>query len=123
MANDLRTKETKAGDKGCCIGGIALFLVMIVGPFAAVLSKKGHDSAAIALVVLIAIGLITSLVATVVGLSKGAGPAPGASAEVACPVCGHRFTPPRITLATQAVIAQYGPNPVQCPTCKHIWSR
>jgi len=45
------------------------------------------------------------------------------SGSINCPACGHGFTPPRITLATQAVIARYGPNPVQCPSCKHIWSR
>ena len=43
--------------------------------------------------------------------------------ETRCPSCGHRFAPPRITLVTQAVVDRYGPNPVQCPNCKHIWSR
>ena len=43
--------------------------------------------------------------------------------EVKCPACGRIFTPPRITLASQDVIARYGPNPTQCPDCRHIWSR
>ena len=55
----------------------------------------------------------------------GSSPTPDvkpAAGAINCPACGHGFTPPRITLATQAVIARYGPNPVQCPKCRHIWS-
>jgi uncharacterized C2H2 Zn-finger protein len=43
--------------------------------------------------------------------------------EVRCPSCGHAFVPPRVMLVTQAVTQRYGPNPAQCPKCKHIWSR
>jgi hypothetical protein len=43
--------------------------------------------------------------------------------EIACPRCGHPFVPPRMTVTTHAIIAKYGPNPTQCPSCKHIWSR
>lgn len=43
--------------------------------------------------------------------------------ETSCPACGHKFMPPRILMVTQAVVARYGPNPVQCPECKNIWSR
>lgn len=45
------------------------------------------------------------------------------TAEVKCPKCAHDFVPPRVLLVTQAVVDRYGPNPVQCPECKHIWSR
>jgi hypothetical protein len=40
-----------------------------------------------------------------------------------CPSCKHEFEPPRITFVTQDVVNRYGPNPVQCPNCQHIWSR
>ena len=42
-----------------------------------------------------------------------------------CPSCGHRFEYPRnpIIFVLQAVIDKYGPNPVQCPNCRHIWSQ
>ena len=43
--------------------------------------------------------------------------------EVRCPSCGHAFVPPRVMFVTQAVTQRYGPNPAQCPQCKHIWSR
>lgn len=50
-------------------------------------------------------------------------PRPGAGlAELTCPACGHRFRPPDIIVTTEAVARQYGPNPVQCPRCDHIWS-
>jgi hypothetical protein len=45
------------------------------------------------------------------------------TAEVKCPKCAHGFVPPRVLLVTQAVVDRFGPNPVQCPECKHIWSR
>lgn len=49
--------------------------------------------------------------------------APAVPTEVTCPGCGHAFMPPRIMMVTQAVVAKYGPNPVQCPKCQRIWSR
>jgi hypothetical protein len=53
-------------------------------------------------------------------------PAPGGgtgTGELSCPNCKHGFVPPRVLMVTQAVVDRYGPNPVQCPECKHIWSR
>ena len=41
--------------------------------------------------------------------------------EVSCPSCGHKFVPPRVIVAPQAIYDKYGPNPVQCPNCKHVW--
>ncbi len=40
-----------------------------------------------------------------------------------CPACLHTFIPPRVTLTTAAIAARYGPYPMQCPRCQHIWSR
>jgi len=48
---------------------------------------------------------------------------PLAPGEVLCPSCGHAFVPPKVLLVTEAVTKRYGPNPVQCPQCRNIWSR
>ena len=48
---------------------------------------------------------------------------PLAPKEVSCPSCGYTFVPPRIMLVTDAVVKRFGPKPVQCPHCRHIWSR
>ena len=43
--------------------------------------------------------------------------------KVRCPSCEHSFEPPRITLTHQAIIDRYGPYPIQCPNCRHVWSQ
>jgi hypothetical protein len=48
---------------------------------------------------------------------------PAPTGEVKCPSCGHKFMPPRITIITQEQLDRYGPNPVKCSKCNHIWSR
>ena len=42
--------------------------------------------------------------------------------EMCCPECEHEFTPPDILIVTAADVARYGRDPVQCPTCRHIWN-
>lgn len=41
--------------------------------------------------------------------------------ETYCPSCGHVFERPDIIFTTEALVKEYGPEPVQCPNCKHIW--
>lgn len=42
-------------------------------------------------------------------------------AEIICPACGHKFEEARAVVTTRAMVEQYGPNPVKCPNCNHIW--
>jgi hypothetical protein len=51
-----------------------------------------------------------------------AGPQPATSRDLTCPACGRRFTPPDIMVITEADARKYGPDPVQCPHCDHIWN-
>jgi predicted Zn finger-like uncharacterized protein len=48
-------------------------------------------------------------------------PKPNAS-NLTCPACRTRFRPPDVMVTTHAMARKYGPDPVQCPNCNHIWN-
>ncbi|MDI1337931.1 MAG: hypothetical protein PSU94_17255 [Lacunisphaera sp.] len=123
------------------VGISALICAALFGIGAYYLGQNNAKSAKICWIVGGILGLPLGLVMLIGGLKLGktapvepaSRPSPVPEAKptvstvpagaISCPACGHGFTPPRITMATQAVIDRYGPNPVQCPGCKHIWSR
>lgn len=54
---------------------------------------------------------------------SSAAPAVSAKAgELTCPACGNRFNPPSLTFVTKAEVDRYGPDPVECAKCGHIWN-
>jgi hypothetical protein len=62
---------------------------------------------------------------TAVPIGGGSPPArsePARPGDLTCPACGRRFTPPNIMVITEADAAKYGPDPVRCPHCDHIWN-
>jgi hypothetical protein len=46
----------------------------------------------------------------------------GKAGGMTCPMCGHKFTPPHVTIVTTDLVKKYGNDPVQCPQCRHTWN-
>jgi hypothetical protein len=108
---DLRTAQTKSGDRGCLFGCIALLVFPNVGLVALALSQKGHREAATLLVGIAGLTLIVGIFAMVLGLSKDAGPE-------SAPVTGASG-PATAGATAEAIVAQLRTRNPASPLC-HI---
>jgi hypothetical protein len=57
-----------------------------------------------------------------VDLSAAAPAGSATSGEVSCPACGNPFKPASLRFVTKEDVDRYGPDPVQCPQCGHMWN-